>query len=183
MTSLYRGKAKEILLIASVLLALPTLYDWYELEVYYTTDGLSDVLIILTAYLVPLAMVSNWNTIGERTYYELVLLLGAVILLNFMCQDMLAFYIYFEASLVPLFLMIGLYGAANREKAADYVLIYTLVSSLFMLVAFSLYEVMMSSTTYQEASMMVLSIDLQCILFLSISLGIMVKTPLAPLHT
>lgn len=100
-----------------------------------------------------------------------------------MCQDMTSFYVYFEASLAPLFVMIGLYGAANKDKAADYILIYTLFSSLFMLLAIALYEVILNNTDYQATSLLVLSIDLQCILFLAISIGIAVKTPLAPVHT
>lgn len=131
----------------------------------------------------PLSMISNWNSIKNTLYYELVLALGIVILLNFMCQDMVSFYIYFEASLAPLFLMIGLYGASNRDKASDYVLIYTLFSSLFMLIAIALYEVLLNNTDFQSTSLVVLSLDLQCIMFIAISLGIMVKTPLAPLHT
>ncbi|KAI5950438.1 nad4 (mitochondrion) [Candida jiufengensis] len=78
-----------------------------------------------------------------------------------MCQDMLSFYIYFEASLAPLFILIGLYGANNREKAADYILIYTLFSSLFMLIAIAVYEVLIGNTDYQAVSLLVLSTDLQ----------------------
>ena len=100
-----------------------------------------------------------------------------------MCQDMTSFYIYFEAALAPLFVMIGLYGAGNKDRAADYVLIYTLLSSLFMLLAIALYEVILDNTDYQATSLLVLSIDLQCILFLAISIGIAVKTPIAPFHT
>jgi len=100
-----------------------------------------------------------------------------------MCQDMLSFYVYFEASLAPLFILIGLYGASNRDKASDYILIYTLFSSLFMLLAIGTYEVLIGNTDYQSISLVVLSTDLQCILFLSLTIGIMVKTPLVPVHT
>lgn len=175
--------AKPIILLASGLIALPTIYDWSEIDVYYTTDGIADILIILTAYLIPLAIISNWNTINNILYYELVLNLGIILLLNFICQDMTSFYIYFEASLAPLFIMIGMYGAANKDKASDYILIYTLFSSLFMLLAIALYEVLLDNTDYQATSLLVLSVDLQCILFLAISIGIAVKTPLAPVHT
>ena len=118
--------SKEIILISSILIVIPTLYDWEEVDVYFTTDGIADILILLTAYLVPLAIISNWNNIKNVLYFELVLNLGVILLINFMCQDMTSFYIYFEASLAPLFIMIGLYGAANKDKAADYILIYTL---------------------------------------------------------
>jgi NADH-ubiquinone oxidoreductase chain 4 len=174
---------REVFLVASGLIALPTIIDWTEIGVYYTTDGIADVLILLTAYLIPLAIISNWNNIQGLMYYELVVNLGIILLINFICQDMTSFYVYFEASLIPLFIMIGLYGAANKDRAADYILIYTLFSSLFMLLAIALYEVLLDNTDYQSTSLLVLSIDLQCILFLAISIGIAVKTPLAPVHT
>lgn len=180
---LFNNLSKNIILIASSLIAIPTLYDWSDINVYYTTDGIADVLILLTAYLIPLSIISNWNNINNILYFELVLNLGIILLINFMCQDMISFYIYFEASLAPLFIMIGLYGAANKDKAADYILIYTLFSSLFMLLAIALYEILLDNTDYQATSLLVLSIDLQCILFLAISIGIAVKTPLAPVHT
>ncbi|ODV64586.1 NADH dehydrogenase subunit 4 [Hyphopichia burtonii NRRL Y-1933] len=88
---------------------------------------------------------------------------------------MTSFYVYFEASLAPLFILIGLYGAANKDKAADYILIYTLFSSLFMLLGIALYEVILDNTDYQSTSLLVLSIDLQCILYLAIS----IESPLA----
>jgi len=175
--------SKHIFLIASVLIAIPTLYDWEEIDVYYTTDGIADILILLTIYLLPISIISNWNNIKSNLYFELVLNLGIILLINFMCQDMTSFYVYFEASLIPLFILIGLYGAANKDKAADYILIYTLFSSLFMLLGIAIYEVLLDNTDYQATSLLVLSLDLQCILFLAISIGIAVKTPLAPLHT
>lgn len=175
--------SKHIFLVSSILIAIPTLYDWQEIDVYYTTDGIADILIILTAYLLPLSIISNWNNMKNILYFELVFNLGVILLINFMCQDMTSFYVYFEASLAPLFVLISLYGAGNKDKAADYILIYTLFSSLFMLLGIALYEVILDNTDYQATSLLVLSIDLQCILFLAISIGIAVKTPLTPVHT
>nr|QMQ98582.1 Nad4 [Metschnikowia dekortorum] len=180
---LFNQLSKHMILIASGLLAMPTLYDWSEMNVYYTTDGIADVLMLLTAYTMPLSIMSNWNNMRSTLFFELVLNLGIMLLINFMCQDMTSFYIYFEASLAPLFVMMGLYGAANKDKAADYMLIYTLFSSLFMLLAIAIYEVLLDNTDYQATSLLVLSIDLQCITYLAISMGIAVKTPLVPVHT
>nr|YP_008578698.1 NADH dehydrogenase subunit 4 [Candida bohioensis]AGW07349.1 NADH dehydrogenase subunit 4 [Candida bohioensis] len=174
---------KSIMLMASMLMIMPTLYDWDEGGVYYTADGMADMLILLTAYLMPLAIIANWNNINSMLFFELVLALGGMLLINFLCQDMLSFYVYFEASLVPLFIMIGLYGANNREKASDYILIYTLLSSLFMLIGMATYELLLGTTDYQAVSLVVLSIDLQCMLFMTMAIGVMVKTPLVPVHT
>nr|YP_009919808.1 Nad4 [Metschnikowia cerradonensis]QMQ98531.1 Nad4 [Metschnikowia cerradonensis]QMQ98545.1 Nad4 [Metschnikowia cerradonensis] len=180
---LFNQLSKHMILMASGLLAMPTLYDWSEINVFYTTDGMADILMLLTAYLMPLSIMSNWNNMNNTLFFELVLNLGIMLLINFMCQDMTSFYIYFEASLAPLFVMMGLYGAANKDKAADYILIYTLFSSLFMLLAIAIYEILLDNTDYQATSLLVLSIDLQCMLFLAMSMGMAVKTPLAPVHT
>lgn len=180
---LYPTLSKQILLVASILISIPTLYSWNELGVYYTTDGIADILILLTIYLLPLSIISNWNNINNNFYYELILYTGLIMMMNFMCQDMTAFYVFFEASLAPLFILIGIYGASNKDKAADYILIYTLLSSLFMLLAIALYQYLLGTTDYQTTGLVVLSIDLQCILFLAISIGIAVKTPLVPVHT
>lgn len=123
---------KGLILVASILVVLPTMTDWEEVGIYYTSDGIADIFILLTAYLLPLSIIANWNNIRSLLYFELILNLGVILLINFMCQDMLSFYVYFEISLAPLFILIGLYGANNRDKAADYILIYTLFSSLFM---------------------------------------------------
>nr|QMQ98390.1 Nad4 [Metschnikowia hawaiiensis] len=180
---LFNQLSKHMILMASGLLAMPTLYDWSEMNVFYTTDGMADILMLLTAYTMPLSIMSNWNNMKSTLFFELVFNLGIILLINFMCQDMTSFYIYFEASLAPLFIMMGLYGATNKDKAADYMLIYTLFSSLFMLLAMAMYEILLNNTDYQATSLLVLSMDLQCILFLAISMGIAVKTPLAPVHT
>lgn len=174
---------KVIILISSGLIALPTIIDWSDLGVYYLTDGFSDVLVILTAFLIPLSIISNWNNIKNNLFFELVFNLGIILLINFICQDILSFYIYFEVSLIPLFIMISLYGAANRDKAADYILIYTLFSSLFMLISICIYQILFNSTEYQIVNLIVLSIDLQSIIFIGIMIGVAVKTPIAPFHT
>lgn len=103
--------------------------------------------------------------------------------MNFICQDMLSFYIFFEIALIPLFIVISLYGASNKDKASDYILIYTLFSSMFMLMSIGMYQILLDNTDYQSTSLLVLSIDLQCILFIGLFIGIAVKTPLAPVHT
>lgn len=174
---------KEIILVSSILITIPSTFDWQEIEVYFTSNGMADTLIILTAYLIPLAIISNWNNIKNILYFELVFNLGIILLLNFMCQDMTSFYIYFEASLGPLFVIIGLYGAANKNKAADYILIYTLFSSLFMLLVIAFYDVLLDSSDYKSSSLLVFSNNLQSILFIGICIGIAVKAPLAPVHT
>lgn len=174
---------KIIILISSGLLGLTTLINWKDIGIEYSTDSISDILIILTVFLLPLSIISNWNNIKNNLYYELIFNLGIILLLNFICQDMLSFYIYFELSLIPLFIIINLYGANNREKAADYILIYTLLSSLFMLISICLYQIICNNTEFKFINLIVLSLDLQSLLFIGIIIGIAVKTPIFPFHT
>ncbi|YCL22017.1 NAD(P)H-quinone oxidoreductase subunit 4 (mitochondrion) [Komagataella phaffii] len=103
--------------------------------------------------------------------------------LNFICLDLVSFYILFESTLAPLFLLIGIYGANNKNKAAYYVLIYTLASSLFMLLSIVIYYIIINSTDYIYINNIILSINLQSLLFIGIIIGIAVKTPLMPVHT
>ncbi len=65
---IFNNISKHIFLIASVLIAIPTLYDWSEIDVYYTTDGFADVLILLTIYILPVSIISNWNNIRSNLY-------------------------------------------------------------------------------------------------------------------
>nr|YP_008578732.1 NADH dehydrogenase subunit 4 [Candida prachuapensis]AGW07367.1 NADH dehydrogenase subunit 4 [Candida prachuapensis] len=158
--------------------------DWEEMGVYYTTDGMADMFMLLTGYLLPLSMMANWNSMKHSLlFYELMTSIGAMLLMNFMCQDMTSFYMYFEVSLAPLFMLIGCYGANNRDKAADYMLMYTTYSSMFMLLAMGTYEMTIGNCDYTSISLVVLSTDLQCMLFMALIMGMMVKTPLVPVHT
>jgi NADH:ubiquinone oxidoreductase subunit 4 (subunit M) len=113
----------------------------------------------------------------------LIILIGIIILLNFLCLDIITFYILFEATLLPLFILIGIYGSKFKEKAAYYILIYTLFSSLFMLLSIGIYIYILGNIDYININNIILSIDLQSILFIGLILGIIVKTPLFPIHT
>lgn len=87
-----------------------------------------------------------------------------ILLINYLCVDLLSFYILFEASLIPLFILIGLYGANNKEKAAYYVLIFTFTSSLFLLLSIVVTTYMINTTSCLIYSQFVLSLDLQILL-------------------
>lgn len=195
---------KQISLSISILTLYVTIYMWYTynanvLELQGITnifnidwgyDGISLVLILLTAFLGPIALLSNWNIHVHNKdrkesimYVTLILTLVILMMLNFLCLDMISFYVLFESTLAPLFLLIGIYGASNKEKAAYYVLIYTLGSSLFMLLSIAAYVYILNSTDYLSISNAILCIDVQCILWLGIFIGIAVKTPLLPVHT
>src|SRR6266446_6569236 len=99
-------------------------------------DGISLWLVLLTTLLMPIAILSSWTSITKRqlTYYVLMLLLESVMIGVFVSLDLLVFYLFFEASLVPMFFLIGIWGGDNRIYAAIKFFIFTAVGSLLMLV-------------------------------------------------
>src|SRR5256714_1594131 len=99
-------------------------------------DGISLWLVLLTTLLMPIAILSSWTAIAKRqtTYYVLMLLLESAMIGVFVSLDLLLFYLFFEASLVPMFFLIGIWGGERRVYAAVKFFIYTAVGSLLMLV-------------------------------------------------
>ena len=192
-------KLKQIGLIISIINILIIIENWIGfnsnyygfqnierfLNIYWGIDGISLLLVLLTLILGPIAILSNWKNLkGYYTYYVISInMLVILMALNFICLDLVSFYILFESTLAPLFLLIGIYGANNKNKAAYYVLIYTLASSLFMLLSIVIYYIIINSTDYIYINNIILSINLQSLLFIGIIIGIAVKTPLMPVHT
>ena len=100
-------------------------------------DGISLWLVLLTTLLVPISIVSSWHAVEKRplAFYAFILLLESAMLGVFVSLDLLVFYLFFEASLVPMFFLIGIWGGEKRIYAATKFFIYTAVGSLLMLVA------------------------------------------------
>lgn len=156
------------------------------LDINWGIDGISLWLINLNLILVPLAILSNWNNLDKEKifiYIIIMILLGFIITLNFICLDLISFYILFEATLIPLFILIHIFGSNNKEKAAYYIFIFTLFSSLFMLLSIGIYIYLIGNIDFINIHNVVLSIDLQSLLFIGLIIGIAVKTPIFPVHT
>src|SRR5213080_4322119 len=100
-------------------------------------DGISLWLVLLTTLLMPISILSSWTAITRRqlTYYILMLLLESAMIGVFVSLDLLLFYLFFEASLIPMFFLIGIWGGEQKIYAAVKFFIYTSVGSLLMLVA------------------------------------------------
>lgn len=100
-------------------------------------DGISLWLVLLTTLLMPIAILASWTAIRKRqlSYYMFLLLLSSAMVGVFVSLDLLLFYLFFEASLVPMFFLIGIWGGERRIYAAVKFFIYTAVGSLLMLVA------------------------------------------------
>jgi NADH-quinone oxidoreductase subunit M len=154
-------------------------------------DGISLWLVLLTTLLMPIAVLSSWTSIKERqlSYYIFLLILEGAMIGVFVSLDLLLFYLFFEASLVPMFLLIGIWGGERRIYAAVKFFIYTAVGSLLMLVGIIALYFIFGSFDYvvilqaMNSGTSVLSSTAEFWLFLAFAFAFCIKIPLFPLHT
>jgi NADH-quinone oxidoreductase subunit M len=157
-------------------------------------DGISLWLVILTTLLVPIAILSSWRAVEKRvlSYYVFLLVLEAAMIGVFVSLDLLVFYLFFEASLVPMFFLIGIWGGKQRIYAATKFFIYTAVGSLLMLVGIiALYYIYGSFDYVTILSAMRsggsvaarISGRAEALLFLAFAFAFCIKVPLWPFHT
>jgi NADH-quinone oxidoreductase subunit M len=167
---------------------MPTLGISYHLGV----DGISLLLVLLTTFLMPLVLLSAWNAIETRwkEFAITMLLLETGMLGVFVALDLFLFYVFWEAMLIPMYLVIGIWGGGNRVYAAIKFVLYTLAGSLLMLVAIlALYFQHGAATgTYTfdlpPLTQFVLPAGLnQNLLFLAFALAFAIKVPMFPFHT
>ena len=173
---------------------------WIEaINTYYHVgvDGLSLWLVILTTFIMPIAILSTWHAVEKRpaAFYIFLLLLESAMIGVFVSLDLLVFYLFFEASLVPMFFLIGIWGGENRIYAAVKFFIFTMLGSLLMLVAIiGLYYLHSDATgtgTFDytillsslKAGTLVFSGSAATLLFLAFALAFAIKVPLFPFHT
>jgi NADH-ubiquinone oxidoreductase chain 4 len=148
-------------------------------------DGISIYYVLLTSFITPIALLSNWNDITIKIKYFVFsfLLLETLQIAFFLVADLFLFYIYFESVLIPLFLIVGIWGAsAARVRAAFLLFLYTLTGSLFMLLAILWISYNIGSTDFNYLSLFDLSIDAQGWAFFAFFLAFAIKSPLYPAH-
>lgn len=104
-------------------------YNVQLFDVYLGVDGISIYFVLLTTIIMPIALLSNWNSIKEnvKSYLIIMLLLETLLLVVFMSLDIMLFYIFFESILPPLFILIGIFGSDNKVNASYYLFLYTLI--------------------------------------------------------
>jgi NADH-quinone oxidoreductase subunit M len=154
-------------------------------------DGISLWLVILTTLLMPIAILSSWTAIHKRqlAYYLFLGLLAGAMIGVFVSLDLLLFYLFFEASLVPMFFLIGIWGGERKIYAAVKFFIYTSVGSLLMLVGIIALYYLYGTFDYvailaaMRSSATVLSPRGEFWLFLAFAFAFSIKVPLFPLHT
>ncbi len=148
-------------------------------------DGIALVLIVLTAFLMPICIGASWRAITKRVpeYMAYFLLMEALIMGSFEAQDLFLFYIFFEGGLIPMYLIIGIWGGAERIKASYKFFLYTFFGSVLMLIAM-IYMRSVAGTTNIPALMAYdFPKQAQTWLFLAFMASFAVKLPMWPVHT
>jgi NADH-quinone oxidoreductase subunit M len=148
-------------------------------------DGIALLLIVLTAFLMPICIGASWRAIHKRVpeYMAYFLVMDALIMGSFTAQDLFLFYIFFEGGLIPMYFIIGIWGGAERIKASYKFFLYTLAGSVLMLIAM-LY---MAGTAHTTSIPALMQYDFpkaaQTFLFLAFLASFAVKLPMWPVHT
>jgi NADH-quinone oxidoreductase subunit M len=148
-------------------------------------DGIALMLIQLTAFLMPICIVASWRSIEDRVpeYMAVFMLMEALMLGVFVAQDLFLFYIFFEGGLIPMYLIIGIWGGVERIKASYKFFLYTFLGSVLMLIAM-LYMVSVAHTTsIPELMAFDFAPEAQTWLFLAFFASFAVKLPMWPVHT
>ncbi|MGH9492310.1 MAG: complex I subunit 4 family protein [Terriglobales bacterium] len=154
-------------------------------------DGLSLWLVVMTAFLVPLSVLISWKSVHERVkeFFILLLILETAMIGVFLALDLFLFYFFWEATLIPMALLIGMYGHERRVYAAVKFFLFTVIASVFMLAAILWLYAQVGSfdfATIQSAltsGRLALSWNAAFWLFLGFFIAFAVKVPLFPLHT
>jgi NADH-quinone oxidoreductase subunit M len=159
---------------------------WYGMISYHLgIDGISVLLVLLTAFLMPLCIVASWTSIEKRVceYMAAFLLLQSLMIGVFCALDIVLFYIFFEAGLIPMYLIIGIWGGKNRVYAAYKFFLYTLLGSLFLLVGVAWMAVTAKTTSIPDLQAFAFSKTAQNWLWLAFFASFAVKMPMWPVHT
>ena len=158
-------------------------------------DGISLWLLLLTTFLSPLVILASYHAVEEREkeYYTLLLALQTGMMGAFIAMDTFLFYVFWEAMLIPMYFLIGIWGGKDRIYAAMKFFIFTMVGSLLMLVAifFLAYQHKLQFGSFSTALLDLYKVKLdgagylstQGLLFLAFALAFAIKVPLFPLHT
>jgi NADH-ubiquinone oxidoreductase chain 4 len=161
-------------------------YKIHYFDIYLGLDGISIYFVLLTTIIMPIALISNWNSIQIKnilSFVIIILLLETLLLAVFLVLDILLFYIFFESILPPLFILIGLFGSSDKVRASFYLFLYTLLGSLFMLLSIITMSSIMGATDFDALSKANFNYITQLFLFYGIFLSFAVKTPTIFLNT
>jgi len=169
---------------------LPWIPDW---GVYYQVglDGYNVLLVLLTAFLGPLVVAGAFSAIRKdvKLFYAMVFFIQFAMLGTFLAQDLFLFYVFWETMLIPMFLLIGIWGGERRIYATLKFVLYTAFGSILMLAAviYLVYSLNQStgvvSFAFADLYGANLPVDVQTILLAAFALSFAIKVPMVPLHT
>jgi NADH-quinone oxidoreductase subunit M len=178
-------------------LQLEARYPWIQVagwNIYYylAVDGLSILLVLLTAFLTPISILSTWTAVEDRVkdFMIFFLLLEVGMMGVFLAQDLFLFYIFWEFTLVPMYFLIGLWGGPRRIYAAVKFFLYTMAGSILMLVAILFLGI--KTDTFNIPTMLArlpdlyatsINLNTQMLLFIAFAAAFAIKVPMWPLHS
>lgn len=163
-------------------------YEWFpEFNIAFRLgiDGISLYFILLSTFLTPICILASWTSVDKRVseYMAAFLALETFMVGMFCALDMIAFYVFFEGVLIPMFLIIGVWGGARRIYASFKFFLYTLLGSVLMLVAIIAMIVQVGGSSIEEAMLFDFDPELQIWLWLAFFASFSVKMPMWPVHT
>jgi len=176
---------------SDVNLQLKAQYDWitvagWNIQYYLGLDGLSILLVLLTAFLTPISILSTWTAVEERVkdFMIFFLMLEVGMMGVFLAQDLFLFYIFWEFTLVPMYFLIGIWGGPRRIYAAVKFFLYTMAGSILMLLAILWLGIY--GQTFSVPDLIAqgnIPTDIQWWLFLAFTAAFAIKVPMWPLHS
>ncbi len=157
----------------------------FQIEYYLGVDGISMPLILLTTFITIFVVIAGWEVITYRPsqYLAAFLIMEGVMVGVFASLDAILFYVFWEAMLIPMFLIIGIWGGANRVYATIKFFLYTFFGSVFMLVALIYMYFKSGSFDILAFHDLKLGIEAQILIFIAFLLAFAVKVPMWPVHT
>jgi len=157
----------------------------FQIEYFLGVDGFSTPLILLTALLTPLVVIAGWDVIKDRPaqYFASFLILEGLLIGVFCSVDALLFYVFWEAMLIPMFIIIGVWGGERRVYATIKFFLYTFLGSVLMLVALIYLYSQAGTYSILDFHRLPLSLTEQILIFLAFLIAFAVKVPMWPVHT
>lgn len=162
-------------------------FEGYQINYHLGIDGISLFMILLTTFLMPICILCSWESITKRVreYMVAFLLLETFVIGVFCALDLLLFYLFFEGMLIPMYLIIGIWGGDRKIYAAYKFFLYTLAGSVLFLIALLYLYFTFGTTSIPELMTLAptLNLDVQKWLFLAMLASFAVKVPMWPVHT
>ena len=163
-------------------------YEWIDnsnIIFYLGIDGISLFFVLLTTLLIPICLLASWDAIknNQKEYFIAFLAMEALVIAVFCVLDLILFYVFFESVLIPMFIIIGVWGSRERRIRAAYMFfLYTLLGSVLMLLAILYIYYSAGTTDYQILLTTQFDPQVQKLLWLAFFASFAVKVPMLPVH-